>query len=139
MRLSQRKNNSGVYENESEVAQSCLTLCNPMDSSMLQAPLSMRFSRQEYWSGLPFPSPGIFPTEGSNPGLLHCRQILYWPLHSNHWNIREYPQKPLVCDVRRGSNFCFPEIRSDLLVVPSSHQSLASSTSFGEQKDEIKR
>ena len=26
-----------------------------------QAPLSMRFSRQEYWSGLPFPSPGIQP------------------------------------------------------------------------------
>ena len=35
----------------------------------------MRFSRQEYWSGLPFPSQGIFL--GSNPGLLHCRQILY--------------------------------------------------------------
>ena len=42
-----------------------------------QAPLSMGFSRQEYWSGLPFPSPGIFPTQGSNPGLLHCRQTLY--------------------------------------------------------------
>ena len=27
-----------------------------------QAPLSMRFSRQEYWSGLPFPPPGIFLT-----------------------------------------------------------------------------
>ena len=33
----------------SEVAQSCLTLCNPMDC---QAPPSMGFSRQEYWSGL---------------------------------------------------------------------------------------
>ena len=31
---------------------------------------------QECWSGLPFPSPGIFPTQESNPGLLHCRQIL---------------------------------------------------------------
>ena len=29
-----------------------------------------------YWSGLPFPSPGIFSTQGLNPGLLHCRQIL---------------------------------------------------------------
>ena len=37
-----------------------------------QAPLSMEFSRQEYWSGLPFPSPGIFPTQGSNPGSLAC-------------------------------------------------------------------
>ena len=31
-----------------------------------QAPLPMRFHRQEYWSGLPFPSQGIFPTQGSN-------------------------------------------------------------------------
>ena len=38
---------------------SCPTLCNPMDCSLpLQAPLSMGFFRQEYWSGLPFPSPG---------------------------------------------------------------------------------
>ena len=42
-----------------------------------QAPLSMGFSRQGYWSGLPFPSPGIFPTQGSNSGVLHCRQTLY--------------------------------------------------------------
>ena len=41
----------------SEVAQSCPTLCDPMDSSLHQAPLSMGFSRQEYWSGLPLPSP----------------------------------------------------------------------------------
>ena len=35
-----------------------------------QAPLSMGFSRQEYWSGLPFPSPGeIFPIQDSNLGL----------------------------------------------------------------------
>ena len=37
----------------------------------LQAYLSTRFPRQKYWSGLPFPSPGIFPTQGSNPHLLH--------------------------------------------------------------------
>ena len=41
----------------------------------------MGFFRLEYWSGLPFPSQGIFPTQGSNPGLLHCRQILY---HLSH-------------------------------------------------------
>ena len=86
-----------------------------------QAPLSMGFSRQGYWSGLPFPSPGalpdpgnepgspalqanalpsepqgkpkntgvgsrsllqwIFPTQKSNWGLLHCRQILYQLSH----------------------------------------------------------
>ena len=33
-----------------------------------QAPLSMRFSRQRYWSGLPFPSPGDLPNPGIEPG-----------------------------------------------------------------------
>ena len=36
-----------------------------------QAPLSMEFSRKEYQNGLPFPSPGIFLTHGSNAHLLH--------------------------------------------------------------------
>ena len=40
-----------------EVTQLCPTLCDPMDYTAHQAPLSMEFSRQEYWSGLPFPSP----------------------------------------------------------------------------------
>ena len=42
-----------------------------------QASPSMGFSRQEYWSGLPFLLQGIFLTQGSNLGLLHCRQTLY--------------------------------------------------------------
>ena len=33
--------------------------------------------KKEYWSELPFPSLGIFPTQGLNLGLPHCRQILY--------------------------------------------------------------
>ena len=33
-----------------------------------KAPLSMEFSRKEYWSGLPFPSPGDFPDPGIKPG-----------------------------------------------------------------------
>ena len=37
----------------------------------------MGFSRQGYWSRLPCPSPGDIPYQGSNPLLLHCRQILY--------------------------------------------------------------
>uniref|UniRef100_A0AAA9TN85 Actin-binding LIM protein 2 n=1 Tax=Bos taurus TaxID=9913 RepID=A0AAA9TN85_BOVIN len=41
----------------------------------------MGFSRQEYWSGLPFPSPGDLPNPGSNPGLPHCRHMLY---HLSH-------------------------------------------------------
>ena len=34
-----------------------------------------------YWSEFPFPSPGIFLTQGSNPGLLNCRQTLYCLSH----------------------------------------------------------
>ena len=56
-----------IYIYESEVTQSCLTLCDPMDSSLHQAPPSMGFSRQEYWSGLPFPSPGNLPNPGIEP------------------------------------------------------------------------
>ena len=48
------------------VAQSCLTLCNPMDLAH-QAPLSMEFFRQEYWTGLPFTSPGDFPDPQMEP------------------------------------------------------------------------
>ena len=59
-----------------------------------QAPLYMGFSRQEYWGGLPFPSPGDLPNPGSNPCLLcilHGKWILYplslWrsPARSGQW------------------------------------------------------
>ena len=43
-----------------------------------QAPLSMEFSRQEYWSGLPFPSLGDLPDPGLNLGPLHCRNFTHW-------------------------------------------------------------
>ena len=59
-------------------------------STRLLSPLE--FSRQEYWGGLPFPPPGIFPTQGLNPRLLcllHCRQILY------HWATGKAP--PFFC------------------------------------------
>ena len=46
--------------------QPCPTLCDPMDCSR-QAPLSMGFSRQEYWSGLPCPPPGDLPDPGIKP------------------------------------------------------------------------
>ena len=41
-------------------------LCDPVDLAH-QAPPSMGFSRQEYWSGLPFPSPGDLPDPGIEP------------------------------------------------------------------------
>ena len=55
--------------------QSCLTLCDLMGCRVLQAPLSMGFSRQEYWNGLPFPSPEDLPNSGIEPGLL---SVLHW-------------------------------------------------------------
>ena len=135
-------------QNKNEFAQSCPTLCVPMDYSPTRLLRPWDFSRQESWSGLPFPSPGdlpnpgikppspalqaddlpseppgktllkikvkvaqsclslcdpmdyaihgilqarileclfllqgIFPSQGSNPGLLHSRQILYQLSH----------------------------------------------------------
>ena len=43
---------------------------------------SMEFSRPENWSGKPLSSSGYLPTQGSNPGLLHCRQLSYL---LNYW------------------------------------------------------
>ena len=56
-----------IKDQLSKAAQSCLTLCNPM-AVACQDPLSMGFSRQEYWSGLPFPSPGDLPDPGIESG-----------------------------------------------------------------------
>ena len=42
------------------------TVCNPW-TVVRQDPLSMGFSRQEYWCGLPFPSPGDLPNPGFEP------------------------------------------------------------------------
>ena len=56
-------------ESESEVAQSCPTLCNPWTVAYL-APLSTGFPRQEYRSGLPFPSSEDLPDPGIEPGSL---------------------------------------------------------------------
>ena len=51
------------------IAQSYPTLCDPIDCSPVacEAPLSMGFSRQEYCSGLPFPSPGDLSDPGIEP------------------------------------------------------------------------
>ena len=49
------------------VSKSCPTLCNPMDCVAHQAPLSMEFPRQEYCSGLPFPSLRGLPSPGVKP------------------------------------------------------------------------
>ena len=77
------------HNSKALVAQSCPT---PWTVAR-QAPLSMGFSRQEYWSGLPCLPPGDLPDQGSNPGLLHCRQNLY------HLSYHE------VCSMIRGGKY----------------------------------
>ena len=54
---------------------SCVLLFVTPWTLTYQAPLTMQFSRQGYWSGLPFPTPGIFSTQGLNLCLL-C--LLHW-------------------------------------------------------------
>ena len=45
-------------------------LCVTLWTVACQAPLSMEFSRQEYWGGLPFPPPGDLPDSGTEPASL---------------------------------------------------------------------
>ena len=73
-----------------KVAQSCPTLCDPMDYAVrgiLQARILERVA-------FPF-SRGIFPTQGSNPGLPHCRWILYQLSHQGSPRILEWLPSPV--------------------------------------------
>ena len=74
------------------IAQSCLTLCDPRDCG----PMCLwGFSRQEHWSGLPWPPPGDLP----KPGLLHCRQILYRLSYQGSLRILEWVAFPFSRDL----------------------------------------
>ena len=65
---------------------------------------SMEFSRPVYWSGSHFLLQGIFPTQGSNPGPPHCRQIPYHLSHQGSlWDI----DKELNLDYNGGQNVCW--------------------------------
>ena len=55
-----------IYGGDGLVAKSCPTLVTPWNVAC-QALLSIEFSRREYWSGLPFPSPGDLPDLGIEP------------------------------------------------------------------------
>ena len=74
-------------KNEVKVTQSCPTLCNPKDHTVH----GIFQARILEWVAIPFS--GTFPTQGLNPGLLHCRRILYQLSHREaqmnrvyHWN-----------------------------------------------------
>ena len=72
-----------------EVTQSCLTLCDPHGPVALQAPPYMGFSRQEYWSGLPFPSPEDLPNPEIEPRFptLQADALLSEPPWKPSYNI----------------------------------------------------
>ena len=64
-----------------KIVLSCFSLvwfCATLWTAAHQAPLSMGFSRQDYWSGLPFPPQGIFLMQGSNQCLLHRPALSDW-------------------------------------------------------------
>ena len=74
--------------------QSCPTLCDLMDCSP-PGSSSMGFPRQEYWSGLPRPSPGDLPNPGIKPGSPALQVILY---HLSHQGSPIHPfSRLLLC------------------------------------------
>ncbi|XP_070643559.1 cyclin-dependent kinase 14 isoform X2 [Bos indicus] len=77
--------------------QSCLSLCDPWTVAH-QAPLSMEFFRQEFWSGLPFPSPGELP----NPGIGSASPAL-----ADRFLTSVLPGKPLtICVTKMSTRNC---------------------------------
>ena len=77
-----------VQTRQTKVAQSGLALCNPIGYSPWNSP-----GQNTGVSSLSLPQ-GIFPTQGSNPGLLHCRQILYKLSHKGSPRTLEWVAYP---------------------------------------------
>ena len=75
---------------ESEVAQLCSTLCDPMDSPCTKLLRPWDFLGKSTGVGCHFLFQGIFPIQGSNPGLPHCRQMLYRLRHQGSLNIGKF-------------------------------------------------
>ena len=64
-----------IYNPNVKSLQSCLTLCDPMDTGVCEAPLSMRFFRREFWSGLPFTMLTSFQKSEVRIALASCRPL----------------------------------------------------------------
>ena len=100
---------------------SCVWLCATLWTVAHQAPLSMGFSRQEYWSGLPCLPPGDLP----DPGIQHLLSFL-------HWHVGSLPLVPP--DSKSTAHFYYsiysPSLRNVPLVWPlRGHCMLAKYTS----------
>ena len=90
------------------VAKSCPTLLWPPWTIARQAPLSVGFPRQEYWSGLPLPSPGGLPDSGIEPAS---------PALAGRFCTSEPPGKPLLHFTLSLSNLSFPSPFSSLHIL----------------------
>ena len=127
-------------ESESEVTQSCPTLCDPMDCSLPGSSVHGILQARVLSTGVDchFLLQGIFPTQGSNLGLPHCRQMLYHLSHQGsptnegkpknrqkaHGKkfgfFQELKKRPLWLDSTCGSKFslaplsCSPQAKKDL-------------------------
>ena len=77
MRDGEKKESAVIKRKMCLVAQSCLTLCDPMDCNPPGSSVPGDSPDKDIGVGFHALLQGIFPTQGSNPGLLHCRQILY--------------------------------------------------------------
>ena len=78
------------YQKESEVAQLCPTLCDPMNCSQPGSSVHGDFPGKNTGVCCHALLQGIFPTQGSNLGLPHCRQILYHLSHQGSPRILEW-------------------------------------------------
>ena len=76
------------------VAQSCPTLCDPMDGSLPVSSVHGDSPGKNTGVGCHALLQGIFPTQGSNPGFLHCRWILYHLSHQGSPRILEWVAYP---------------------------------------------
>ena len=108
-------------KSESEVAQSCLTLCDPMDCSLQGSSVHGIFqARVLEWVAISV-SWGIFLTQGWNPGLPHCRQTLYRLSHQGspflwEWCVHSKPRlQPTSC-IFRASLGAPPSCPEDCLI-----------------------
>ena len=71
-----RRNKRMAYSSSVSCSVVSYPLATPWIVALFEAPLSMEFSRQEYWSGLPLPSPGDLPNLGIEPRSLGSSALL---------------------------------------------------------------
>ena len=105
------------------VAQSCLTLWDPMNYIVHQAPLSMEFSRQEFstpriWSGLPFPTPGDLPDPGIEPTSPVSPALQAHPLPTEPSGKPTYAPQSGQKKVPKGAPLSYSHIAGENMTAP---------------------